>query len=384
MADLPLVIAGGGIGGLTTALACASHGIPTEILERDRGPADAGAGIQIPPNAGRILDELGLEAEIAAACAFPDAIRVSNRRGRVLASMPLGRPFRDRYGAAYRTIHRADLLRILRDAVATKPSASISDRRSVVRFGASTEQVNITVDTGAGEEEIVAAGLIGADGVGSVVRTTIGGQLKATDTGFDAWRAVLPRADWPGELPGSDVGLWLGPGRHVVHYPVRGGSAINVAVIVPAGLSDISAVARGFAGWASPIGRLLETAAEWHRWPIRTVSPTDRRTGGIPVALVGDAAHAMAPFLAQGGAMAAEDAAIIANCVGASRHDLAAAFARYSKERRRRVTRIHRAASRTGLIYHLPSIAGFARDLSIRLLGGETLQRRYDWIYRRP
>jgi salicylate hydroxylase len=383
LADLPLVIAGGGIGGLTTALACAAGNIPTEILERDHGPADAGAGIQVPPNAGRILDELGLETEIAAASALPDAIRVSNRRGRTLASMPLGRPFHDRYGAAYRTIHRADLLRILRDAVATEPSANISDSRSVIRFAASTEQVNITVDTGAGREEIIAAGLIGADGVGSVVRAAIGGSSEAANTGFDAWRAVLPRADWPVELPGNDVGLWLGPGRHVVHYPVRGGSAINVAIIAPAGEADIAAVARGLAGWSRAIRVLIETAAEWHRWPIRTVSPSYRRPGAIPVALVGDAAHAMAPFLAQGGAMAVEDAAIIARCIGASRRDLAAAFARYREERYRRVTRIHRAASRTGSIYHLPSIAGFARDVAIRLLG-EALQRRYDWIYRRP
>ena len=381
MTDLPLVIAGGGIGGLTTALACAARNIPIEIFERGHGPADAGTGIQIPPNAGRILDELGLEQEIAAVSAFPDAIRIYSRRGRALASMPLGRPFRDRYGAAYRTVHRADLLRIFRDAVAAEPLATISDGRSVIEFTVASDRLKITVGTVAGREEISAAGLIGADGVGSRMRSAIEGPPDASATGYDVWRAVLPNADWPAELPGNDVSLWLGPGRHVVHYPVRGGSAINVAIIVPAGASDIAAISRGFAGWASPIRVLFDAAAEWHRWPIRVVSPTYHRPNGA-VALVGDAGHAMAPYLAQGGAMAVEDAAVIARSIAASPHDLTMAFDRYRGERGARVTRIHRAASRTGAIYHLPAIAGFARDIAIRVLGGQALQRRYDWIYR--
>jgi salicylate hydroxylase len=384
LTDLPLLIAGGGIGGLTAALALAASGIRSHVLERNADLAASGAGIQIPPNAGRILRELGLDGAVAERASEPDAIVVRNTRGKLLATMPLGPSFRQRYGVSYRTIHRSDLLEVLSSAARENAFIEVTTGSSIRSFKASDSRGTALFQTDRGPVELDGTALIGADGVHSAVRQTLGGS-DPTSTGYAAWRAVVAVDRMPAALPHDSIGLWLGPSAHIVHYPVRHNREFNIVVVAPhpPGIvaPDFAVVRHELHGLAEPLCELLAIDADWQCWPITTVAPGQRWSSGT-VTLLGDAAHAMPPFLAQGGAMAIEDAAILAQSIAATAANLATAFERYETARRERVARVCRAAARTAAIYHLGPVAAPFRNAAIKLVGGRRLLDRYDWIYR--
>ncbi len=233
--------------------------------------------------------------------------------------------------------------------------------------------------------EFAADALIGADGIGSFVRSVMPNAPARKPTGRSAWRALVKAEDAPGSLARDCTGLWLGHGAHVVHYPVRGGAEFNVVVVsndprdgTPADFADIR---RRMRRWAAPVLALINVEADWQRWPIATVAPSGVWASG-PVALLGDAAHAMAPYLAQGGAMAIEDAAVLARCLADQPGDIPGALARYAALRRPRVRRVWRAARSTADLYHMGALTGALRNLVMRVLGGSGLAWRYSWIYR--
>ena len=386
MTDPPsLVIAGGGIGGLTAALACASSGIASHVVERGREPTQLGAGIQISPNAGRILDDLGLADALKEIAAEPTGIAARNQHGSHLATLPLGPMFRERYGSPYRTAHRADLVKALSDAISRSPLVETAMASSVVSFAASAGDVAVTAESTEGLEQLIARGLVGADGLHSQVRSSLSGSPKSRTTGRVAWRTMIEAASMPRNLPRDEVGLWLGREGHVVHYPVRRGREFNIVVVTEAptgGASpDFDSVRKRLSGWAEPLPSLLAVETDWQSWPISVVPPPHKWSEG-PVALLGDAAHAMVPFLAQGGAMAIEDAAALANAVKSSSGNISAAFADYRATRQRRVQRVWRAAAQTGAIYQLGVAPALLRDTAMRVVGGPRLMARYDWIYR--
>jgi salicylate hydroxylase len=240
-------------------------------------------------------------------------------------------------------------------------------------------------ETDRGPVELDGTALIGADGVHSAVRSTCFGTQNTAATGYAAWRAVVEADRMPTALPQDSIGLWLGPSAHIVHYPVRQGREFNIVVVAPhpPGIvaPDFAVVRHELHGLAEPLRELLAIDADWQCWPITTVEPGQRWSSGT-VTLLGDAAHAMAPFLAQGGAMAIEDAAILAQSIAATPANLATAFERYETARRRRVTRVCRAAARTAAIYHLGPVAAPFRNAAMKLVGGRRLMNRYDWIYR--
>ncbi len=384
MPDRALLIAGGGIGGLTAALALAARGIRSQVLEKNADLAASGAGIQLPPNAGRILAGLGLDGAIAELASEPEAIEVRSARGSLLSSMPLGSSFRERFGVPYRTIHRADLLRALSSGARSSPFVVVTTGNAIRSVTSSSGGVTALLRTAGGSAELDGTALIGADGVHSVVRQALGA-AEPTPAGSAAWRTVIAADRMPANLPRDRVGLWLGPAAHIVHYPVRRGREFNIVVVAPhapgSAAPDFAVVRETPHGWAEPLRRLLALDADWQCWPIATVDPGPAWSQG-PVTLLGDAAHAMAPFLAQGGAMAIEDAAVLAQSVAAHPVDLAAAFQRYETARRKRVVRVCRAAARTAAIYHLGPLAAPFRDAAMTILGGRRLLGRYDWIYR--
>ncbi len=390
MGQAPSVtVAGAGIGGLAAALLLARSGFAVRLLERSAAPLTSGAGIQITPNAGRILAELGLEDAIAAAGGEPAAILVrSGRTGRRIAALPLGPDFARRFGAPYRTIHREDLHRVLLSAAEAEAGIDLLFGHGVVDCARHIRGLTVLAETAAGDVEFGTAALIGADGIASEVRRTIEGAGVRRESGRSAWRTLVRAEDMPAGIDAEAIGLWLGRAGHVVHYPVRGGKAVNVVVVLPdrklAGrlesAAESAAVPRALRRWAKPVTALLAASADWRRWPIATVDPSavwsmDR------VALLGDAAHAMAPFLAQGGAMAIEDAAVLAAAMTASPDDPAAAIAAYEAERRPRVAQVWRAAERVAQLYHLGALRSVARNAGMRLLGGRALINRYTWIY---
>ncbi len=380
-----IVIAGGGIGGLSAALACAAAGFEVRVLERSPSPTTAGAGIQITPNAGRVLAELGLEAAISSVAAEPKSIDIHSWRGGRIVRLPLGQRFAKRYRMPYRTVHRADLLQALVEAADAHSQIELMFGWELVEFALHPQGLTVLAHQDGTHREFAADALIGADGIGSFIRSVMPNARPRVPTGRSAWRAVIKAEHAPESLLRDRVGLWLGRSGHVVHYPVRGGKEFNIVVVAddagPPHRSDFDDVRRRMRRWAAPVGTLLNLEADWLCWPIGTVKPAGPWHSG-PVALLGDAAHAMAPYLAQGGAMAIEDAAVLAKELAASPDDIPRALARYEAARKPRVRRVWRAAHRAADLYHMGALTGALRNVVMRILGGSGLAWRYAWIYR--
>jgi salicylate hydroxylase len=382
-----IVISGAGIGGLTAALAVAAAGFQVIVCERARQLSEIGAGIQLTPNPTRVLAALGLEEPMAAASIEPAVIDVrSGRGGDFVASIDTGL-YRRRYGEPYRVIHRADVQSILLAAVAKNPAIELRLGLSVTGTVARPNNVGVNVEHPHGMETIVCAGLIAADGVRSTIRTELGGS-PPHQTGRAAWRAIVPSVNAPEPLSANAVGLWMGPDAHLVHYPVSHGRSINLVAIVEESLKGEGwsepgnpyALAEYFEHWSKEARAIIAAPIEWRRFAIATVDargPWARDR----VALLGDAAHAMSPYLAQGAAMAIEDAWVIARKLAAS-GDVATAFAAYQAERRPRAVAVAAQAERTGLTYHLGGFAALARDIALRVAPVRTIVGRNDWIYR--
>jgi salicylate hydroxylase len=383
-----VVIAGAGIGGLTAALALSDAGFRAIVCERAETMSELGAGIQLSPNAGRVLAGLGLDEAIAAEAIEPGAIEVrSGTTGHVLVSIPMGR-FRERYGFPYRVIHRADLQKILVAAARRRSDISI---RLATTVGDVAPQAggHLVRVKGAGRSDVVpAAAVIGADGVWSSLRERVAGAATAEATGRTAWRALVSLDNAPAALPTDRVGLWLGHDAHLVHYPVARGAAINLVAIVEekwdrkswSSPGDRVWLAERFARWPPDVRRIIDAPFGWQKFPIAAVDPAKPWVNG-PYALLGDAAHAMAPFLGQGAAMAIEDAAALARALGGS-SDVAAALQMYEKERKERVARVTVEARRTGEAYHFAPPLATIRDWALKLGGARLVFWRNDWIYR--
>lgn len=390
-ASRTIVVAGAGIGGLTASLALAARGFRVIVLERAERLEEVGAGLQLSPNASRILIDLGLQSDLARHVIVPEAVRVmSARSGREVARIPLGAAATRHYGAPYWILHRADLQATLAAHATAHPGIAL-------RLGTAFEDVasssyGVTVvqrgHDGAQHHEQALA-LIGADGVWSGVRDRLFPDLRPRFTGRIAWRGTIDAGQLPGGFDGRSVQLWMGANAHLVVYPISGGRRINVVAVVTDGWNkpgwsepgDAAEVARHFAAWPAAARALIGAVESWRKWALFGM-PDGGAWNKDNVALLGDAAHAMLPFVAQGAGMAIEDAAVAARCLADAGDDAAAALARYAGLRAPRVTRVQRAARRTGRIYHLGGAAGVARDQAIRLLGGARLLARQDWIYR--
>ena len=379
-----LIVAGGGIGGLTVALALAETGIRSRVLERSVELQQAGAGIQLTPNAGRVLERLGLGNAIDRLCSTPDGMDIRSWGGNRIIKVPFGSRFTRRYGAPYRTIHRADLLEILLDAADASPLIELSRGQNVVEFALHPHGVTIMAEHEGRHVEYSAAGLIGADGIGSFIRSVMPHSRPRVPTRHTAWRTVIKSTDAPSSVSPDVIGLWVGPQGHVVHYPVRGGAEFNVVIVSVnsrSGATDkFDDIRDRFSRWPDPVIEVMKTDSAWSPWPIATVHPSGPWSSG-PVALLGDAAHAMTPYLAQGGAMAIEDAAVVAKSLSDTPNDVESAFARYVTARKTRVRRVWRAARGAAELYHMGPITGSMRNVAMRILGGSGLAWRYRWIY---
>lgn len=388
-----IVIAGAGIGGLTTALALAAKGFRAVIIEKAGKLEEAGAGIQLSPNASRILTGLGLEPLLAPHVIALDAVAMmSAPSGRELTRIPLGEAAAFRYGAPYWIIHRADLQAALLAKVNDNPDIEL---RLGVQFddvASHAKGVTVVQRQDMARHQETALALIGADGLWSGVRNHLFPDVRPTFSGRIAWRGMIEASQVPRDFRERRVQLWMGRNAHLVAYPVSGGKRVNLVAIVEGewnrpGWSEPGSAAEIKKYFDAPkwpgAARLMVSAVEnWRRWALYSIKDGGVWTSGN-VALVGDAAHAMLPFMAQGAGMAIEDADTIAGCLAQSPNDVAAAFARYAGQRRPRVARVQRAARMNGQIYHLGGPLAAMRDLGIRLLGGKRLLARQDWIYDR-
>jgi salicylate hydroxylase len=384
-----VIVAGAGIGGLTTALMLARSGFRVLLLEQARRLEETGAGIQLSPNATRVLIGLGLGERLRADASAPQAIAVKTATGGNLTRVPLGDAVEQRYGAPYWSIHRADLQAALLDAVHATPDIALRLDSRVEDFVVHANGVSVGCRRGTAATQELCVALICADGLWSSLRTRLGFRGPQF-TQRTAWRAMLPADAVDEEFRIDEVQLWLGRNAHIVHYPVKSGALINVVAIVTDQWAETGWGAEGARdellahysawNWAAPAREFLALPSRWHKWALYDLPPLDRWSDG-PVTLLGDAAHATLPFLAQGAAMAIEDTAVLADCLAREPADPSAAFRRYARARRRRTARVQRAARSNGRIYHQAAGEALARNLFLRLAGGKMLLRRYDWLY---
>jgi salicylate hydroxylase len=384
-----ILIAGAGIGGLTAAVALARRGIAVTVAEKRTGFGETGAGLQISPNAGHVLEGLDLGLVLKRVSVTADRLVVRRwHDGAALAAMPMGL---HEGGTPFRVLKRADLHLVLLDAARALPNIRILVGRAIETVATTSDGISATLTGATGQTETVTAlGLVGADGLHSRVRELTGDTAAPVFTGYEAWRTVAPA-----EAPASGTGevtLHLGSGRHAVHYPVAGGRETNLVIVRAAAearegwsrAGDPRLLASEIAGAAPALRRLAASAGDWQVWSLFDRKPAAMAKG--PVALLGDAAHPVLPFMAQGAALAIEDAAVLARLV--ARHleregsvGISAAFAAYSGARAERVARVQETSRSNGRAYHLGAPWSLARNLVMKSLGPDGMRHRYDWLY---
>ena len=383
-ADLDVLIIGAGIGGLTLAHALIQRGKNVRVLESAPALETVGAGIQISPNAVKVLRALGLEKAVTANAFQPRAIEARmGRSGRPVFNIPLAEYAEKRWGAPYLHIHRADYIAALSEGL---PEDTIELNARVKSYQHAADDVSVTL---VNEREFSAQYLIGADGIRSVIRGQMLGLDAPKFTGNMAWRAVVSAARLGEFVPNPTACAWFGPNRHAVTYRLGAqGQRVNFVGVVEQeswqeeGWSlqgDKDEALKDFAGWHPVIHNLLENADELHRWALFDRTPLEKWVDGR-VALMGDAAHPMLPFLAQGAAMAVEDAWVLAEVI-ASGQDLSA----YQKLRLLRTSKVQ-AASRANMgLFHKASLPAQLLTYGPMWAAGKLVpafvHRRMDWLY---
>lgn len=377
-------ISGAGIAGLTLALGLAKFGLNVVVLERNAGISEFGAGLQISPNARKGLDRLGLAEAIAEKSFVPEGIDIfPDGRDAPLQTLTLGSEIEQRFGAPYAVMHRADLVEIL--YAAAKRFANID-----VVFGVSDISVNTddTLSVTASEPDgktrrTQPFAFVGADGVRSETRAKILGGPEARYTGKVAWRALVAPDKLAGLVDLSRTSLLLGSRFHLVVYPLRHRKAVNLALFTQEAERDLAVLderaPRIKPGRNKRLAAILESVGEgWTPWVLATVSTEAWHKGAV--GLIGDAAHAMLPFQAQGAAMAIEDAAVLAPLLAAS-PSAEHAFTRFAALRQERVRRVQEVSRSNGKIFHMRFPLSLARNAVIRMEGPRGHFKRLDWLY---
>jgi salicylate hydroxylase len=385
-----ILIAGGGIGGLAAALALCRAGASVRIRERADAFGEIGAGIQMGPNVVRVLDSWGLAEAVRRVAAQPEQLVVRRAAdGSVLAALPLARAMQERYGAPYLTIHRADLHSSLFAAVAAEAGLSLQVGRAVSGFEEAAGAVQMVMADGTRDS---GDALIGADGLWSAVRVQLLGGRRPVPTGHLAYRALVRQVDLPVHLRSQDVTVWMGPRLHVVHYPVRGGDWLNVVGIVHGALpQDVTQwdhaaqagdLSQHLRGAALPLLDLVGAVDFWRLWVLNDRPPvaSAREMAQGRVALLGDAAHPMRPYLAQGAGMAIEDAQALAAAVSHGPSvPMAERLQQYAKARWARNARVQARSVRNGRIFHAQGPMRWGRDAALQTLGERLMD--VPWLY---
>ena len=396
-----ILIAGGGIGGLAAALGVARAGGKVQLVERAAAFSEVGAGVQLGPNVVRQLHDWGLQAALQPVVALPQLLQVRCAlSGQSLANMRLGADFAQRYGAPYVTIHRADLHRLLLTAVQQSgDSVQLATGHTALNYQQEEAAVQLDLlDAGQQLRTLHGAALIGADGLRSAIRAQLLGVQPTRVSGHLAYRAVLRQADLPAALRSQQVTVWLGPQLHVVQYPLRAGELLNIVAIrhgqAPADLDtwDHSVNAQVLESVLRPCASALQDLARapgqyaggWRLWPLldrASVAGAQEMAQGR-IALLGDAAHPMRPYLAQGAGMAIEDAGALQRALALPGMDMPERLQQYASGRWQRNARVQQRAERNGRIFHASGPLRWGRNLALRLLGQRLLDQ--PWLYRGP
>ena len=385
----PFLISGGGIGGLVTAYALARQGFPVRVFEQSPEFREVGAGIQLGPNIFRVLEKIGLKDAILADAHLPPAQEMRDAvTGKLIANIPLDGKFIERFGQPYAVTHRADIHGTFLKACQSSNLISLETNRRVDGYEDHGESVTVTLENG---EHAQGRALIACDGMWSNIRERLVGDGKPRVSGHIAYRGVLKREQVPADLWRPDVVLWAGPRCHFVHYPLRRGELYNLVAVFHSDHYEEGWNAEGskellwkhFQGLRPEVLRLLDLIDTWRMWVLCDREPVKNWTKGR-VVLLGDAAHPMLQYLAQGACMATEDAVILAEKVAATPDDLPAAFAAYQQDRYLRTARTQIMARVYGEFYHARGVTAELRDMAV---GGRSTEQAYDgiaWLYGGP
>ncbi|GAB3480220.1 3-hydroxybenzoate 6-monooxygenase [Polaromonas eurypsychrophila] len=382
----PILIAGGGIGGLATALVLARDGHAVTVLEQAASFGEIGTGIQLGPNIFRMFAYLGLTDVVSKVSFFPPGLGMNDvRTGEKIVRVPLGDMARATYGFPYGVIYRADLHQVFLDACAAQDNVTLRTSAKVESFAQSESSVQVHL---AGGEVLQGAALIGADGIWSKVREVVVGDGKPRVSGHIAYRAVLTRENVPAHLWSDDVLLWGGEKTHLVHYPLRRGELFNLVAVFHSNkydegwntFGDTAELTERFSQACPQVRELLGKIETWKMWVLCDREPvknwTDRR-----VTLLGDAAHPMLQYLAQGAGQAIEDAVVLREALRFTHGDIPQAFQKYQQARYLRTGRVQLTARFYGDIYHA---AGVQRELRNQMFQSEKESAGFaglQWMY---
>jgi salicylate hydroxylase len=392
--DGNLLVAGAGIGGLSCALSMGLSGVPVTLLEQADGFTEPGAGIQLGPNAMRVLSDWGLEERLRSIASYPDDLCVRDSlNGRQLGHLRLGATVLARFGRPYACVHRADLHQLLLEALQSRTPATLRLQARVKTFEIQSNGVRVQLEEGV---TFSGSALIGCDGIWSRVHEVLLGTEPAQPTGHLAYRGLIPADGLPIHSRSNSVQVWLGANMHVVSYPVRNGQWINLVAVVHGRPGEspgrwtrearVEDLLTAMGPVASNLRALIDAVPLWTLWTLHDRAPlqgpSDLARG--PVALLGDAAHPLRPYLAQGAAMAMEDAWTLGQLVHRApvRLDWSAVLARYAAHRWERNARVQRMSRLNGRIFHARGLLRLGRNAGLKLLGEQLLANR--WLYSGP
>ncbi len=381
-----VVVAGGGIGGLSAALGLAQKGCDVTVLEQADHYGEIGAGIQIGPNAFHALDYLGVGAAARAKAVYIDRlIMMDGLTGTEIAHIPVDAPFRHRFGNPYAVIHRSDLHGVLLEACRANERIRLLNREQVIGYEHTRSGARVRTAAGSAFD---GDAVIGCDGIRSKIREQLTGGDPLKLSGHVAYRAVLPIEQMPEDLRWNAATLWAGPKCHMVHYPLQGWKTFNLVATFQTDVAHVGVNEPGnreeilsrFGHIVQKARKLLEIPTEWRRWVLGDREPIENWTDGR-VTLLGDAAHPTHQYFAQGACMAMEDAVCLAHQVEQSQRNFDAAFHAYQENRILRAYRVVLSSRMLGRVYHAE---GVERKIRNSVLGAKTAAEFYDglqWLY---
>jgi salicylate hydroxylase len=382
---LPILVAGGGIGGVAAALALSRRGFDVKVLEQSPQLGEIGAGIQLGPNGFAAFDALGVGEIARSRAVYTDEMVMHDALDETcVGRIPTGAAFRARFGNPYAVIHRADVHDSLLEGARATGRIEVATATQVQRVEQDERSVTVWDASGGTHRGLF---LVGADGVKSAVRRQYVGD-EARVSGHVVYRAVVDRQDFPKDLQWNAASIWVGPNCHLVHYPLRGGEQYNVVVTFHSRDQEQWSVREGsreevqsyFDGICAKARQLIDLPKDWKRWATADREPIGQWNFGR-VTLLGDAAHPTLQYLAQGACMAMEDAVTLGRALRAAGNDVARAFALYQRSRVARTARVVLSAREMGRIFHARGVERLVRN---DLWRGRSPQRFYDaleWLY---
>ncbi len=385
--SLPVLIAGGGIGGVAAALGLARKGVPSIVLERSAELGEIGAGIQLGPNAFHCFDTLGVGEQARAAAVYIDNLRLMDALSAdEIASIPLDEKFRARFGNPYAVVHRADLHAWLLAGCHASDLIELRTRHAVTRYEQDGVSVRVYCD---GREPVAGRALIGADGLRSAVRAQLVGDGEPRVSGHTTYRSVIPTERMPKDLRWNAATLWAGPRCHIVHYPLKGWKVFNLVVTYHNDVAEAVAgkpvgkdeVRQGFEHIHPRAQQIIEHGDDWKLWVLCDRDPILDWVDGR-VALLGDAAHPMLQYFAQGACMAMEDAVCLAHMFEQYPDAIDTALEQYMLHRRVRTARVQLDSRLIGdYIYHAAGATAEVRNQIMSKLTPDEWYDRLAWLY---